>query len=281
MKATPLLRMFVIALLLSPVWVSAQLVRFDPLPDLVATNIGLGGDCTILVTVANNGPGIVPSSGYVGPATSIGMYMDGSPWGGVALGAMDLAHLSQPVGGTVTWAWFPGLPLPAGTHNVTLQVDKDNSVAETNEMNNVTTRALTCQPPAPDLVPVSLTVNAQCQLVVTLRNTGTGSIPDANFAMTGLNSSSIQMYIDGQPNSGLSLGALDLAKAVQNPGGTVTYNWFPNVKINGGPHTVTVAADNNNAIAELNEANNALTQTMSCYRIVRPPIGDPPIGIQP
>jgi subtilase family serine protease len=210
------------------------------------------------------------------------MYMDGAPWGGVALGAMDLAHLSQPVGGTVTYAWFPGLPLPAGTHNVTLQVDKDNSVAESNEMNNVTTRTLTCQPPAPDLVPVSLTVNAQCQLVVTLMNAGTAPIPDANFAQSGLNSSSIQMYNDGQPYGGVSLGAIDLTKQVQNVGGTVTYTWFPGLKINGGPHTVTVVADNNNAIAELNEANNALTQTLSCYRIVRPPIwGDPPIVAKP
>jgi len=275
MNARPLFKIFVVILVLSPVWASAQIFRFDALPDLVPADISVAGDCRLVVTVANNGPGVVPSSGYVGPSTGIQMYMDGSPWGGVALGAMDTAHLSQPVGGTVSYAWFPGLPLPAGTHNVMLQVDNNNSVAESNEANNVMTKPLTCQPPAPDLVPVSLTVNSQCQLVLTLRNLGTGPIPDANFAQSGSSSSGIQMYNDGQPFGGVSLGAMDLAKQVQPVGGTVTYTWFPGLTINGGPHSVTVVADNFNSIAELNEGNNSLTQTLSCYRIIRLPIADP------
>jgi CARDB protein len=272
MNARTPLRMFVISLILSPVWVSAQIYRFDPLPDLVPADIGVAGDCRLVVTLANNGPGIVPTAGYVGSATGVQMYMDGSPWGGIALGAMDPSHTSQPVGGTASYAWFPGLTLPVGTHNVMLQVDNNNSVAESNESNNVMSRTLTCQPPAPDLVPVSLTVNSQCQLVLTLRNLGTGPIPDVNFAQSGSSSAAIQMYNDGQPFGGISLGAMDMTRQVQAVGGTVTYTWFPGLTINGGPHTVTVVADNYNSIGELNEGNNALTQTLSCFRIIRFPI---------
>jgi hypothetical protein len=275
MSARRLFRIFVVTLVLCPVWVSAQIFRFDPLPDLVPADISVAGDCRIVVTLANNGPGVVPSSGYVGPATGIQMYVDGSPWGGVALGTLDTAHLTQPVGGIVTWAWFPGLTLPPGTHNVTLQVDNNNTLAESNEANNVMTKPLTCQPPAPDLVPVSLTVNSQCQLVVTLRNLGTAAIPDANFAQNGSGSSAIQMYNDGQPFGGTTLGAIDLQKQAQPVGGSVTYTWFPGLTINGGPHTVTVVADIYNSIAELNEGNNSLTQTLSCFRFIRPPIVDP------
>ena len=274
MNARPLVKLFVIALLLTPVCVAAQVFQFDPLPDLAPVDITLGTNCRISVTLTNYGPGIVPSSGYVGPATTIQMYMDGAPWGGIALGELDLSDLTQPVGGTVTYAWFPGLLLPAGTHNVMLQVDVQNSVAEINEANNVMTKTLTCQPPLPDLVPVSVTTNSQCYLVVTLMNVGTAPIPDANFAMSGSNASAIQLYNDSLPAGGVTLGALDLAKQSQPVGGTVTY--VTSLKIIGGPHMVTVVADRNDSIVELNEANNSVTQTMSCPRYVRPPIADPP-----
>jgi hypothetical protein len=269
-----LVKLSVIALMLSPVCASAQIWwYYEPLPDLAPVNIALDGDCRIYVTLTNSGPGIMPSSAYVGPATGIQMYTDGSPWGGIALGALDPSHLTQAAGGTVTYAWFPGLTLPVGTHNVTLEVDKDHQVSENNEANNVMTRTLTCTPPAPDIIPVSLTVNSQCQLVVTLMNIGTAPIPDANFDQTGPNSVSIQMYNDGQPFGGISLGAFDLNRQLQPVGGTVTYTWFPSLKINGGPHTVSVVADNYNSVAELNEGNNTLTRSLSCWRIIWSPIG--------
>jgi hypothetical protein len=282
MNAKPLIKMSLFVLLLSPVWVAAQVMIWYPLPDLAPVDVNVESGCRIVVTLTNNGPGIVPNAAYVGPSTGIQMYVDGAPWGGIALGALDTAHLTQPAGGTVTAEWFPNLPLPVGAHNVTLQVDNNNQVAESNELNNVMTKTLTCTPPAPDLVPVSLTVNSQCQLVVTLMNVGTAPIPDANFAQSGSDSSAIQMYNDGQPFGGITLGALDLTKQVQPVGGTVTYTWFPGLKIFGGPHLVTVVADNNNSIIELNEANNSLTQNLSCFRRVWPPIiGDPPTTIKP
>lgn len=265
MNARALVKIFIVALVLSPVCVSAQIYWFIPLPDLAPANVSIGPDCQIMVSVTNLGPGVVPSSAYVGSATGIQMYVDGSPWGGIALGALDPNHLTAPVGGTVTAPWFPSLPLPPGTHSVTLQVDNNNSLAENIESNNVMTRTLTCQPPAPDLVPVSLTVNSQCQLVLTLRNLGTAPIPDVNFAQSGSTSVAIQMYSDGQPFGGISLGALDLSKQVQPVGGTVTYTWFPSLTIFGS-HTVSVTADNYNSMAELNEANNTLTQSLTCYR---------------
>lgn len=264
-----------LTILLSPLSASAQIFWLDPLPDLVPVDINVGPDCNLLVTVRNNGPAAMPSSAYVGANTGIQMYVDGAPWGGVALGAIDMSHVTQPAGGTLTWSWFPSLPLPAGAHNVTLQVDKDNQVAENNEANNVLTKALMCVPPAPDLVPVSLTTNSQCQLVLTLKNVGNAPIPDINFAQSGAASVAIQMYNDGQPFGGISLGAMDLTKQVQVAGGTVTYTWFPSLTINGGPHTVTVVADNYNALSELNEGNNSLTQSLTCFRIIKWPWIDP------
>ena len=114
MNGRPLFRIFVIAMVLSPVWASAQIFRFDALPDLVPADISVAGDCRLVVTVANNGLGVVPSSGYVGPSTGIQMYMDGSPWGGVALGAMDTAHFS-----------FLHMPAPAFKSNSAANIAAD------------------------------------------------------------------------------------------------------------------------------------------------------------
>ena len=263
--------LIVLAMLLLPLSTNAQIFWLDLHPDLVPVDVNIGPDCTLLVTLRNNGPVAMPSSAYVGASTGIQMYVDGAPWGGIALGALDPGHLSQPVGGTVTWSWFPGLTLPAGAHTVTLVVDTNNDVVESNEANNTLSKVLTCVSPAPDLVPVSLTVNSQCQLVLTLQNIGTAPIDDINFAQSGTTSSAVQMYNDGQPFGGISLGAMDLQKQVQVVGGTVTYTWFPGLTVNGGPHNVSVVVDNNNAISELNESNNTLTQSMTCYRLIRLP----------
>src|SRR6476660_8980686 len=75
MNARQLLKTFVILLVLSPVWASAQIYRFAPLPDLVPADVSVAGDCRMIVTIANLGPGVVPNSGYVGSATGIQMYM--------------------------------------------------------------------------------------------------------------------------------------------------------------------------------------------------------------
>jgi hypothetical protein len=279
MKAKVLLTMLVVALFLSPVWAAAQvLTRFDPLPDLVPVDMTLDTQCRVVVTLKNNGPGIVPDAGYSGSATGVQMYKEGGPWSGMVLGRLDPAHLSQPVGGTVTAAWFSNLPLTVGSYVMSLEVDNNNSVAEANEANNVLTKTLTCQLPAPDLAAVSISLTAQCQIVLTLMNVGTAPLPDAAFTLT--NGSNVQMYSDGSPFAGILLGGLDLTKQLQPVGGTITYNWFPNLKLTPGGHVITVVADENNFIAELNEMNNSRTQNVSCG-IWPPLIGDPPTTIKP
>lgn len=258
--------MFVLFAAITASSVQAQIIIWYPyyLPDLQPVDLSVGPDCAILVTLRNNGPGAMPSSAYVGASTGIQMYVDGQPWGGVALGGWDTAHATQPAGGTFTAAWFPSLSLPPGIHTVTVETDTHNDVWENNESNNSITRTLSC---GPDLAPVSLSVNSQCQIVVTLRNLGNAPIPDANFAMSYGGASGIQMYNDGQPFGGITLGAMDVSKQVQPAGGSVTYTWFPSLTVNG-THNITIVADNNNAIAEINESNNSLTQTLSCYQLI-------------
>jgi hypothetical protein len=269
MSRKPLMNMCMSLLLFVPLTATAQIFQIrDPLPDLVPVDITLDSGCRITVSLRNAGPGVVPDAGYAGSATGIQMYDGANPWGGIALGAMDPTHLSKPVGGTVSYAWFPGLTLSAGTHTLSLTADNNNTLAEANEGNNVLTKTVNCQPPMPDLVPVSIGLNLQCQLTITLKNQGTGIVPDAGFTPTGAASSAVQMYVDGQPFGGISLGGMDTTKQVQPVGGTVTYAWFPNLKLTQGGHVVNLVVDNSNSIVESNEANNSMTQKMFCGPIL-------------
>jgi CARDB protein len=150
-----------------------------------------------------------------------------------------------------------------------LQVDNSNSVVEANEGNNTLTKTLSCQPPAPDLVPVSIGLTSQCQLVITLMNIGTAPLPDSAFALP--NGGAIQMYADGAPFGGIALGALDFTKQLQPVGGSITYNWFSSLRLTPGGHVVSLVVDRDNTIFELNEGNNTLTRTLWCGGIIRYP----------
>src|SRR5947208_2687741 len=72
MNARHFVKMWAAVLLLSPALVFAQIqiqpidpgIRRVPLPDLVPVDITLGDACRLIITLANNGPGIVPAAGF-------------------------------------------------------------------------------------------------------------------------------------------------------------------------------------------------------------------------
>jgi hypothetical protein len=116
----------------------------------------------------------------------------------------------------------------------------------------------------PDLVPVDMSVDRDCRIVVIIRNNGPAIVPDAGYSLSPPGSSGVQMYSDGAPWGGIVLGGFDPAKSSQPVGGTATYTWFSSLALPPGSHVVKVDVDNNNSIAENNEANNSLTEKLAC-----------------
>ncbi len=244
----------------------------DIRPDLVVRDIRLNDTCQIMVTLGNAGRGAVPDSAYsMSPPGSSGvqMYRNGQPWGGIVLGGFDAAKQTKPPGGSAQHLWFPGaanLKLTPGVHTLKLTVDNNNSVKESNETNNTLERQVTCRPRLPDLVVRDIRLNAQCQIVVTLSNIGSGPVPDDAFSLNPPRTT-IQMYKGNQPWGGIVLGGFDPGKQVKAPGGSAQHVWFPgaaNLKLGPGVHTLKVDVDGSHHVTESNEGNNSRTERVSC-----------------
>jgi hypothetical protein len=235
-------------------------------PDLQPAGLTVDKDCRIVVSISNNGPGLVPNAAYTLPGGSgVQMWIGSAAWGGIALGALDPTKLSQPAGGTVSYTWFPGLALPPGSHAVRVEVDDSNTIVENNEANNSLTTKLTCQQELPDLEPVDLSLDGDCRIDVTFRNNGPADVPESGYAHPG--GGNLQMYMDGAAFGGIALGAADPVPHLSQPvGGTKVYKWFSSLPLPLGSHTVKLYVDMANRIAEANESNNTIEKVLTCQR---------------
>jgi len=118
----------------------------------------------------------------------------------------------------------------------------------------------------PDLTVTDIVVTRSCQLSMTLKNTGTGSVPEAAYS----NSSGavVQMMIDGIAWGGVRLFIADPSRALQTPGASVTHVWFPNTPnllLPSGVHSVEAVIDSANSVVESIETNNTRRERMICF----------------
>ena len=110
----------------------------------------------------------------------------------------------------------------------------------------------------PDLAVTDLTVDAQCQAVITVRNLGPGALP-ASAMYSGSDAN-----LSFRKNDGGS-GSWSMNKPALVPaGGTYVHTVQAlNLQVEGEA-SYTAAIDSSNLITEASEANNALTRTLSC-----------------
>lgn len=110
----------------------------------------------------------------------------------------------------------------------------------------------------PDLVVSDLTVNDQCQPVITVRNLGPGTLPDSAMYMGS--SANLSMKKNGSPRGGWSMDKHELIAV----GGTYTHVDKALNHVVSGQASYTATIDDSNLITEANESNNALTRTLTC-----------------
>jgi len=119
------------------------------LPDLIVSNIVLVKDCKVKITIKNIGLAGVPDTGYhMNQGAAVQMYKNNAPWGGIRLGAIDPTKKLKTPGASVSHIWFPNaanLYLGPGIHSISVEVDNNNAVKESNEKNNKKTTRLECK----------------------------------------------------------------------------------------------------------------------------------------
>jgi len=126
-----------------------------------------------------------------------------------------------------------------------------------NHYNNITAEASLL----PDLVIKNITLNRNCQVVVTVKNNGPGKVPDTVWTHHHPKSAGVYLYINGNEWGGASIWLFDPMKNLQSPGGIATY--ISKLKVSGLA-TITAKVDLWNVVKETNEYNNKKMKRLIC-----------------
>jgi subtilase family serine protease len=221
-------------------------------PDLVITKLELApnpaafGEGTITATVRNQGS--VDTDTLL--AINLTMELDGEPCDtGLILAGLDAGQEATEETGSCN----PGTP---GEHTVTVRVDTDGDVAETNETNNSLSKTFTWH--APDLEVKDIVLEpdparvGEGTLVATIRNRG---VIDTDTLL----SINVRMLLDGvECDTGLILAGLDAGQEATEETGSCN-------PTTDGPHKVTIVVDTDGDVVETDEGNNALEKTLSWH----------------
>ncbi|MBW2591276.1 MAG: hypothetical protein JRD71_11290 [Deltaproteobacteria bacterium] len=237
-------------------------------PDLKIDKIYLDRNCNVIVRVKNAGKGRVPKTVWTKhypKSSSVYLKVNGKGWGGATIWKFDPRRRLQKPGGT---AIYKSNLKVAKSARITATIDHTKQVAESNERNNRKTRSLKCKkrPVArvkPDLVVDKISLDTNCNVVVTIRNSGKGKLPNSVWTNKNPKSAGVYIYINGKNWGGATIWKFNPSKSLQNPGGTATYK--SNLKINGKAN-IKAVIDMWNQVAESQEGNNAKIKTLACLK---------------
>lgn len=203
-----------------------------------------GDTLSYYATVANLGPGSATN-------TLVGFYTS-SPGTMTTLALQGVPALAPGANATVVFEF--GTPTTkTGNFTVRTMADYDARVRETNESNNLTfAYSVTAPRPgmAPDLVVTSAYTSASPKAGTTISLNARVK----NQGNATANGTVARFLVDGQVVGNQTLGTIYQGVTL-----SASVNWVAKQ----GTHTLTVLADPDDAVDELNESNNALTVTFT------------------
>ena len=214
----------------------ATVLLSTPDPDLIIEKItwspenpSVGDTVTFTVDIKNQGGGQAGSS-------SVAYYIDDAFLGDDPVSPIDTGATA-----TVAFTW----EAQAGSHTIKAVADSNQTITESDEINNAKTFAFSIL--APDLIietinwsPESPSVKDEVTFTVTVKNEGNIR---ARY-------SRVYFYIDGSSRGYQGVEALDAGAAVSK-----TFTWVTQA----GSHTIKAVADGLGHVAESDESNNEKT----------------------
>lgn len=196
-------------------------------------NPAIGDSVTFTFTIKNQG---TESAG----ASYVAYYIDDT-----YIKSKYIESLNAGAAITTTYTW----EAQVGSHTIKAVADAQEQVNESDETNN--TKTFTLSPLAPDLIvpsvswlPENPSRGESITFTVAIKNQGTRK---SGFCR-------VNFYIDGISRGYQDVYAVDVGATV-----TKTYTWVATV----GQHDIKAIIDEDNYVAESDEANNALTVTFS------------------
>jgi outer membrane protein assembly factor BamB len=172
-------------------------------------------------------------------------------WNGsvVEIGNQTIEGLGGEMEETLTFTWTP-TEAQAGTHTLYVYVDPQNSIAESNENNNVLPKTVEVLSGSCDLQPVSVTpseiyVNQPYEMTATVDNVG--------FKYSGEGKVTIK---EGSAN----IANVTLPGVAPGLSCDVNFTWTPSTT---GDITLTVIVDEDEEVVEGSETNNELEATVA------------------
>jgi len=159
---------------------------------------------------------------------------------------------------------FPSLPQHAGTYKITLKVDKDDKIVESNEDNNMVVKRIEVE----DVKFVDLVIT-KGDLSLPATPVVEGALVDINATITNMGTADASAFLvrfyDGPAQIGTDLTVQALKGGAASA--VVTTKW---TAASAGTHTITVKADPDNLIKEINEANNNESAQIVVVSISKP-----------
>jgi len=260
-------------------------------PDLVIDRVYLNRNCNVVVRVKNNGKGSIADSVWTRhypKSSSVYLKVNGKGWGGATIWKFDPRRRLQKPGGV---AIYKSNLKVAKSARITATIDHTKQVAESNERNNRKTRSLKCKkrpvtegkvrpevspiPGAvvkpgkivrlakPDLLVDKISLDTNCNVVVKIRNSGKGKLPNSVWTNKNPKSAGVYLYINGKKWGGATIWKFDPRRRLQKSGGTAIYK--SNLKVNGKAN-IKAVIDMWNQVAESQEGNNAKITTLACLK---------------
>ncbi len=172
---------------------------------------------------------------------------------------------AKEVSSVLTFQWLGG---PAGIHKISLKVDQDNKIPETNELNNKAVKEIT------------VVTMKYIDLVITKGDLNLSATSVAEGTTVNINATILNMgtadaptfmvrFYDGSSRFGTDLMVQSLKRGAGMA--IVTTKW---IAAPAGTHTITVKADPDNLVKEINEANNN-----ESVQILVTPVSKPDLNI--